>query len=97
MKKLLANLTASLFCFGLAVSAQPPSSVKGLVKDESGKPVAAASVSLFRAKDTSLVKAAFTDKTGLFQFDAIERGSYLVGVSFVGYQKQLLPLSLIHI
>ncbi len=48
----------------------------------------AASVSLLRARDSSLVKAEITDKAGKFEFQNVGAGEYLVAASSVGFQKK---------
>ncbi len=50
------------------------------------KPVEAATVSLLRAKDSSIVKFAVTDKTGVFGIE-VKEGSYLVSVQAIGFSK----------
>lgn len=60
--------------------------IKGSVIDESGKRIANATVSLLKAKDSSLVKLGTTDKDGAFRFGTVSAGKYLVSSSFVGYQ-----------
>ncbi|TWI85207.1 outer membrane receptor protein involved in Fe transport [Lacibacter cauensis] len=86
MKKLLA-LTAAVLTFTYSGFAQSSSRLKGEVKDESQKPFSGITVSLLRSKDSSLVKAAITDKSGGYLFEAVKNGSYLLGVTAVGYQK----------
>ena len=86
MKKLFA-LAAAVLTFTYAGFAQTNSRVKGEVKDESQKPLQGITVSLLRTKDSSLVKAAITDKSGGYLFESVKDGSYLLGVSAVGYQK----------
>ncbi len=57
--------------------------VSGLVKDESQKPIEAATISLLNAKDSSLVKAVVTDKTGHFNLEYNTTG-FLPGNGFFG-------------
>ncbi len=61
--------------------------ISGVVKDAGGKTIEAATVSLLRVKDTSLVKVAVSNKIGEFEFDRIENGKYRVQVSAVGFTK----------
>jgi iron complex outermembrane recepter protein len=61
--------------------------VSGTVTDASSKAIHSATVSLFRAKDSSLVKFAPTDKNGAFEFVNIKDGKYFVSASNVGYGK----------
>ena len=53
--KALAALASFIFCFCFSSFAQPTGQVKGLIKDEGGKPIPSVTVSLLKAKDSSLV------------------------------------------
>jgi iron complex outermembrane recepter protein len=59
--------------------------VKGFVKDNTAQPVAAATVSLLQAADSSWVQSEFTDDNGNFIFEKIQEGKYLVDVQEIGY------------
>lgn len=89
MKKISAFLTAALLTCTYSSFAQTASRVKGDVKDESQKPVSGITVSLLRGKDSSLVKAAITDKSGAYSFESVKDGTYLLGITSVGYQKKI--------
>ncbi len=60
--------------------------VSGLVIAQQ-KAIEAANVSLLKAKDSSLVKAAITNKLGEFEIASVKEGNYLLFVQAVGYQK----------
>jgi len=92
MKKISAILTAAFLTLSFSGFAQKNSSLSGQVKDESQKPLAGITVSLYKAKDTSLVKAAITDKTGAYVFDIVKEGAYYVGVTGIGYKKTISGL-----
>src|SRR5215470_10816719 len=61
--------------------------ISGTVTDASAKAIHSATVSLLRAKDSSLVKFSPTDKNGAYEFENIKDGRYLVSASNVGYGK----------
>lgn len=86
MKKLFFMLTA-LLALSSAAFSQNLSKVNGRVTDDTQKPVQGVTVSLYKAQDTLLVKAVLTGNDGLFVFEAVKDGDYLVGVSSVGYKK----------
>ncbi len=85
MRPVLPLLLAALLT-SFAAQAQT-AKVLGSVKDEQGKALASASVSLLKAKDSALVKTAVTDKEGKYEFENIKQGKYLVSISSVGYNK----------
>jgi iron complex outermembrane recepter protein len=88
MKKIL--LLAYLILLAICVFAQTPAKtgkITGLVTDTSRKAVESASVSLLRAKDSSLVKLSVTQKSGRFGFENIADGKYLLMVTAIGNAK----------
>ncbi len=78
-KAILFFMSACLF-----LGAANAQKITGVVKDQQGKGLEKSSVSLLKAKDSSVVKLAITDDNGKFSF-AAATGSYLVNVSHVGY------------
>jgi outer membrane receptor protein involved in Fe transport len=91
MKKYLRLLTSLFFIIiSVAAKAQQNIIIKGKVT-ASEKPVEAASVSLLKTKDSSLVKIEITDKQGNFEFDNVKAGSYLLRTDVVGYKKVFSP------
>lgn len=75
----------------IAAMSQSTAKISGSVKDDSGRPVSSATISLLKAKDSSLVKVAVSDKAGNYEFINIEVGSYLLAVSNIGYVKKYSP------
>lgn len=71
--------------------AQPTTShnaiVSGTLQNEQGKPVDYATVSLLRAKDSSIVKGTLTNDAGLYSFDRIAPGRYIIKATSMGFQK----------
>ena len=86
MKKLFTTLTfASIGTFSFAQSA---GKISGMIKDGGNQNVIyAASISLLKSSDSSLVKIAVTDKEGNFLFENVKDGSYLVAASSAGHKK----------
>jgi iron complex outermembrane receptor protein len=80
MRKMNFLLIASFF-LGFAVQAQ---TVTGVVKDQQGKGLEKSTVSLLRAKDSSVVKLAISSDDGKFSLTAPD-GSYLLNVTHIGY------------
>jgi iron complex outermembrane receptor protein len=72
------------------VKAQSPKpntvSVSGSLKNEQGKPMDYATVTLLKAKDSSVVKGTLSNDAGNYLFDHIAGGSYIVRATSVGYQ-----------
>lgn len=75
---------AVVVLIGLTANAQK---ISGSITDDQGKGLPSANISLLKAKDSSLVKVAVSDKAGQYQFANIKEGNYLLSVSSVGYSK----------
>ena len=60
------------------------SSIQGKVVDQMGKPVVNANVLLLNARDSVLVKGKLTDEKGLYRFDNIMPGNYLISATYTG-------------
>jgi len=77
-----------------AQAQQPLSRIYGRVVDAEGKNIEYATAALI--KDSVLIKTTFTEKDGLFSFDKLSYGKYLIKVSVVGspiYQTNTLVLT----
>ncbi|CDN31351.1 putative TonB-dependent receptor [Mucinivorans hirudinis] len=83
----MKNLFLLLICLTLSATAQPTQrqAVKGSVKDEQGVPVAFATISLKNISDSTIVTAAVSAESGLFELKA-PKGDYLLEAAFVGYK-----------
>jgi hypothetical protein len=87
MRKLFTLLVCILFS-AIVFSQNKIGKISGVITDESQKPLQSVSVSLLRAKDSSLVKIAVTNKEGKYEFENINEGKFLLAVSSVGFQKK---------
>jgi hypothetical protein len=86
MNKFFSLLAA--MSIAMTSTAQSGGKVTGNIKDGGNqKIIDAATVSLLKSKDSSLVKAAVTDKDGNFIFENVKDGNYLVLATSVGHAK----------
>ena len=81
MRKLVTVFTG-LLLMAASVQAQQ---ITGTVKNEKGKELEKATVSLLKAQDSSVVKLVATGDNGVYSFNTIQPGRYLVNTSYVGY------------
>lgn len=65
--------------------------VTGRISDKQSKLVEFATVTLLKAKDSTLVKGMLSDVNGKFDFENVAEGAYIVGVSQLGYEKFYSP------
>ena len=89
MKKLRKILFLSLLLSGwaeLTVYGQTTASVSGQLKTSAGEAIEFATVALYLAKDSSIVKGTLSDSAGKFTFEKIPFGSYYVTSTSLGYR-----------
>lgn len=86
MKQKLLFTGALLIFSGSVLYAQTPARLTGLIKDNNGKPLPAATIMLHSAKDSSLVKTAVSDSKGNYEMQ-VKPGRYFVTSSVVNMQK----------
>ncbi|MEO8417058.1 MAG: TonB-dependent receptor, partial [Ginsengibacter sp.] len=93
MNKIKTLLTVTFLSLSVASFAQIKNgSVSGTVVDANAKTIESASVTLRKAKDSSLAKMVASDKKGKFAFENVAEGRYLVSITAVGFQKAFSKL-----
>lgn len=80
MKRYLSILVGFYCCIG-HIDAQ---SITGTVTDNSGAPLAAATIEVLASKDSARIEGAITDLNGSYGFN-IASGSYIVRASYIGF------------
>ena len=81
-----------LFVSGIAKA----QSIKGKLSDPAdNKPLAGATLTLTALNDSSSIRQAVSDNTGTFQFQGLSLNSFLLKVSFIGYEdfKQIIVMN----
>ncbi|HEU5167451.1 MAG TPA: outer membrane beta-barrel protein, partial [Chitinophagaceae bacterium] len=87
MRKFLTLLIA-IITLSFAGNAQKGSGkVSGQVIDGNTKTIEAATITLLRAKDSSVAKISAANKDGNFVFENVADGKYLVSITAVGHTK----------
>jgi hypothetical protein len=87
MRKFLALLIAILTLFFTSQAQKSSGKVSGQVVDGNTKTVEAATITLLRAKDSSVAKISAANKDGNFIFENVDDGKYLVSITAVGHTK----------
>ena len=85
MKKVIAILLIQSVIAFQCFAQTSPASISGSIINDKSKPIEAATVSLMKAADSSVVKFSVTDKAGKFSFQNIPMGSYYISASAVGF------------
>jgi outer membrane receptor protein involved in Fe transport len=95
-RKILTSLIAilCLVAINTKLSAQTAATVTkiyGILTDEQGKPMDYATVSLLNQKDSTVVKGALSNDAGLYTFEHIKPGNYLVKATSIGFSTAVSP------
>jgi outer membrane receptor protein involved in Fe transport len=83
MNKLFLSLVFLLSC---ACMFGQSGRITGAVSGADKEPVQFASVVLLAAGDSIMAKASITDEAGLYTIKGVDQGSYILTISYVGYQ-----------
>jgi outer membrane receptor protein involved in Fe transport len=75
-----------LCCLALTLASfsKPETTIKGMVVDETNKPLIFANIILYNAVDTSVLKLEVTNEKGEFVFTGVAAGTYFVEASYLG-------------
>lgn len=88
MRNLYKPITAcTMLLLSIYVNGQHLGKISGIIKSPEGKAIEAATISLLKATDSSLIKISITDKSGIFQFENIKNGNYLFLADAIGFGK----------
>ena len=93
MRKVAFSLILFLIssCIVIAQTVERGSMI-GKIIDEQQKPIEGVTAELLRAKDTSLVKVAISNKFGIIEFEQILFGSYFIRITSVTHEKFFSPV-----
>jgi iron complex outermembrane receptor protein len=83
MKNKLTIVTALLLSGLSSFSQTRLKNITGSLQDENHSPAEAASISLLKSADSSVLKTIAADKTGNFAFYDVTEGKYIVSISLV--------------
>jgi outer membrane receptor protein involved in Fe transport len=84
---LIISLTGISFAQTKAPLVIATAKVSGTLVDAQNKPIGYATISLLRAKDSSIVKGTLSADAGTYVFDRVAAGTYVVRATAVGYTK----------
>ena len=83
--KLFTLLACAILTLNFAWAQQTSSKVSGQLKDNNDKAIEYATIALFKAKDSVLVKSTLSEPDGKFSFDQPGYGTYQIRISAMGY------------
>jgi iron complex outermembrane recepter protein len=75
-----------LFALCILCASTANAQITGKITDEKNEPMFGVSVALLKSSDSTLVKAAVTDDKGIYAFEGIAAGIYLVKAFMLGYE-----------
>jgi ferric enterobactin receptor len=94
MNKSIAFFIISyLFCTSVVYS-QNTNSLKGTLVDSLTKePLLYASVQIITQPANQLLKVVISDEKGVFKFENIQKGTYLIKINYIGYQPKSIEIN----
>src|SRR6187401_664403 len=66
--------------------------ISGKVVDEQQKSIEGVTAELLRVKDSSLVKAAISNKSGIIEFENIRFGSYFIKTTYINHERSFTSI-----
>ena len=85
MKRLATTLFFTFFSFLYILASI--GGLKGSIKDAASRSALEfVNISLYDSSGTKLIKGTISDENGLFRFDGLKSGNYLLRISYVGYK-----------
>ena len=86
MKRLKITLLGLIMLL-IAFQGMAQGTISGSIIDEGNQKVSFATVLLFGASDSTMIKGQISDVNGNFNFPQVKEGNYFIESSFVGYEK----------
>ncbi len=87
MKQKSLLFTIIILCFAFTTKAQTLFKISGQIKDAANNGAAGATVTLYQAKDSALVKTGVTSSTGTYELFSIKPGNYFIKANATGMQQ----------
>jgi len=86
--KIYLIIQAFMLLAAIPAIAQQQGKLSGKITDPANAPLASVTISLLKAKDSTLVKTAVTSKEGVYVFENIPPGTYLLQASSAGMERR---------
>ena len=88
MRSVLLFIPAILLSLSVKAQSTGHGKIKITIMNEKAVALENATVELIKARDSSLVKVAISDKSGAAEFEKVSFGSYLLKATMVNYGTQ---------
>jgi len=92
MKHAMRFLTILLISF-LSIWSTQAQKIEGKIQNEKKEPVANATVTLLKQKDTSLLRTAISNAEGAFSFNYNDSNKVMVKITVTGYHEKMLAVN----
>jgi len=93
LKRLFVAMLA--LCMTSAMTAQNTCSIRGQLTDGNGDPLPFSNAVILNTTDSTFVCGTTSDVEGVFAFDKVAAGSYILRVSSIGYESLWLPFAMV--
>jgi len=61
-------------------------SISGVVEDDNNQPIPYSNIIVFEADNSESIKGTTSDESGLFKIEGLESKTYVLGISFLGFE-----------
>ena len=61
--------------------------ISGKVADAGGQPIATATITLHKKSDSTVLKMAVSNREGIYEFEQIAKGEYLISATAIGFER----------
>ncbi|MDR3339957.1 MAG: carboxypeptidase-like regulatory domain-containing protein, partial [Candidatus Symbiothrix sp.] len=89
-KKILLQIIVFIFTYTVANAAVPVSGK--IIEESTGNPLEYANIVLLSLPDSAFVSGTTSGEGGLFQFDKVNSGKYLLKVLYIGFENKLITV-----
>jgi hypothetical protein len=91
MKRIL-TFTLFILLTAFSFAQTKTATITGKIVEGTGKPLPLATVTLLKAKDSTLAKTAITNNNGVFTIVGVSANAYFISATSVGHQKNSSPV-----
>lgn len=91
MKTKLLLIIVATFISISALAQSDKGNIKAIIHDVNNEPIPYVTVVLLNLPDSTIIKGASTNKEGTAYFKNVPQGNYVIKISHIGFQSQIIP------
>lgn len=87
IKPMLVGLLFALTAATSIAQSTTAHKISGKVADAGGQPIATATITLHKKSDSTVLKMAVSNREGIYEFEQIAKGDYLISATAIGFER----------